>query len=40
MTPETMLPTIPSLIARVKEISPDKPQTDIINGLMLASPRA
>jgi hypothetical protein len=36
MTPETMLPTIPSLIARVKEISPDKPQTDIINGLMLA----
>ena len=36
MTPETMLPTIPSLIARVKEISPDKPQADIINGLMLA----
>jgi len=36
MTPETMLTTIPSLVARVKEISPDKPQADIINGLMLA----
>ena len=36
MTPELMLPTIPSLIARVKQISPDKPQADIINGLMLA----
>jgi mono/diheme cytochrome c family protein len=36
ITPESMLPTIPSLIARVKEISPDKPQADIINGLMLA----
>ncbi len=36
MSTETMLPTIPSLIARVKEISPDKPQADIINGLMLA----
>ena len=36
MTPESMLPTIPGLIARVKEISPDKSQADIINGLMLA----
>ncbi len=36
MTPESMLATVPSLIARVKAISPDKPQADIINGLMLA----
>jgi hypothetical protein len=27
---------IPSLIARVKQVSPDKPQADIINGLMFA----
>jgi len=31
-----MQQTIPSLIARVKQVSPDKPQADIINGLMLA----
>jgi mono/diheme cytochrome c family protein len=36
MNGESMLPTIPALIARVKEISPDKPQADIINVLMLA----
>jgi mono/diheme cytochrome c family protein len=36
MSPESMLSAIPTLIARVKEHSPDKPQADIINGLMLA----
>jgi hypothetical protein len=36
MTPESMLSTIPALIARVEEVSPDKPQADVINGLMLA----
>jgi hypothetical protein len=33
MTPESMLSTIPTLIARVGEVSPDKPQADVINGL-------
>src|ERR1700735_2576240 len=36
INPESMLQTIPSLIARVKQVSPNKPQADIINGLMLA----
>jgi mono/diheme cytochrome c family protein len=36
MTPDSMLQTIPTLIALVKKGSPDKPQADIINGLMLA----
>jgi hypothetical protein len=36
MSPESMLSAIPTLIARGKEHSPDKPQADIINGLMLA----
>ena len=36
MSPESMVSTIPALITRVKELSPDKPQADIINGLMLA----
>jgi len=36
MTSESMFPAIPTLIARVREISPGKPQADIVNGLMLA----
>ena len=36
MTAESMLPAIPTLIARVREISPGRPQADIVNGLMLA----
>ena len=36
MTPESTLSTIPTLIARVREVSPDKPQAEVINGLMLA----
>jgi mono/diheme cytochrome c family protein len=36
MSPESMLSTIPTLIARVKEFSPNERQADIINGLMLA----
>ncbi len=36
ITSETMLPAIPGLIARVRQISPGKPQADIVNGLMLA----
>jgi mono/diheme cytochrome c family protein len=34
--PDSMQQIIPSLIARVKQVSPDKPQADIINGLTLA----
>ena len=33
---ETMLPAIPALIERVRQIAPDKPQADIVNGLTLA----
>jgi hypothetical protein len=36
MTSDSMVTAIPSLIARVREISPGKPQADIVNGLMLA----
>ena len=36
MTPLSMLPTIPTLIARVREISPQLSQADIVNGLTLA----
>ena len=36
MNPESMLSAIPTLVARVREISPGKPQADIVNGLMLA----
>jgi mono/diheme cytochrome c family protein len=36
MTAETMLPTLPKLIARVRQISPQLSQADIVNGLTLA----
>ena len=36
ITPLSMLPTIPTLIARVREISPKLSQADIVNGLTLA----
>jgi hypothetical protein len=36
MNAETMLPTIPTLIARVREVSPKLSQADIVNGLTVA----
>ena len=36
MTAQTMLPTLPKLIARVREVSPKLSQADIVNGLTLA----
>jgi mono/diheme cytochrome c family protein len=36
VTPATMLQTIPALIQRVRQIAPNKPQADIVNGLTLA----
>jgi len=34
--PETMLPSIPGLIARVRQIDPKRDQADTVNGLTLA----
>ena len=36
MNAETMLPTAPTLIARLREIAPQLSQADIVNGLTLA----